>query len=76
MSDTTFFQSTAGHTANATAAGKQLLKLAIAGRAVLREWWHNYCSRRELSLLSHYDRNDLSFSAEADAEIAKPFWKR
>jgi len=76
MSDATFFQSTAGQTAIATAAGKQLLKLATAGHAILREWRHNYRTRRELALYSRYERNDLSFATEVDAEIAKSFWKK
>ena len=76
MSDTTFFQSPAGHTAIATAAGKKLLKLAVAGYAILREWRHNYRSRRELAAYSHHERKDLQFSAEVDAEIVKPFWRK
>ena len=73
MSDTTFFQSAAGNTA---IAGKQLLKLTLAGYAILRDWRHNYRSRRELASYSRYERNDLQFSAEIDAEIAKPFWRK
>ena len=52
--------------------------LAITAMAAesLCEWWHNYRSRQELAVYSHSERSDLSFSAEVDAEIVKPFWKR
>ena len=43
---------------------------------VVREWQHNYRSRRELAMYSHRERNDLSFAAGVDGEIAKPFWMK
>lgn len=75
MSDTTFFSGTTLQTSIVRTIGTRLLVLATAGCTVLREWRHNYISRRELALYSHHERNDLSFAAEVDSEIAKPFWK-
>jgi uncharacterized protein YjiS (DUF1127 family) len=50
--------------------------MGTSASALIREWRHRYRSRRELALYSHYERNDLSFAADVDAEIAKPFWKK
>jgi uncharacterized protein YjiS (DUF1127 family) len=49
---------------------------ARAAFEVLREWQRRYRSRQELALFSRYERNDLPFSGDVDAEIAKPFWKK
>jgi uncharacterized protein YjiS (DUF1127 family) len=43
---------------------------------IVREWRHRCRSRRELALYSYHERNDLSFAADVDAEIAKPFWRK
>jgi uncharacterized protein YjiS (DUF1127 family) len=43
---------------------------------VMREWRHNYRSRRELAMYTHRERNDLSFAAGVDGEIAKQFWMK
>jgi uncharacterized protein YjiS (DUF1127 family) len=51
-----------------------ILAMARTVMDVVRTWHHNYRSRRELALYSYQERNDLSFAAEVDAEIAKPFW--
>jgi uncharacterized protein YjiS (DUF1127 family) len=53
-----------------------ILAMARTVMDVARRWHHNYRSRRELALYSYQDRNDLSFAAELDAEIAKPFWRK
>jgi uncharacterized protein YjiS (DUF1127 family) len=50
--------------------------LAKKGLEVLREWRRRYRSRQELAQYSYHEREDLPFSDEVDAEIAKPFWKR
>jgi len=76
MSDTVFFSQTALRASFAKAVGVQLLTLAAAGCEILREWRHNYRSRRELASLARHERYDLNFSGEVDAEIAKPFWKK
>ena len=76
MSDTVFFTKTAPQAFLAKAAGTRILTFAAAARAVLKEWRHNYRSRRELAALSRYERHDLSFAGDVDAEIAKPFWKK
>lgn len=57
---------------------KQTVILAMARTVmdVVRTWHHNYRSRRELALYSYQERDDLSFAAEVDAEIAKPFWRK
>ena len=43
---------------------------------VLREWRRRSRSRQELALFSWRERNDLPFSGDVDAEIAKPFWTK
>jgi hypothetical protein len=53
-----------------------ILVMAKMAIEIVREWRHNYRSRRELAMYSHYERNDLHFAAEVDAEIAKPFWRK
>ena len=53
-----------------------ILTMAKTAIEVVRRWRHNYRSRRELAMYSHHERNDLSFAADVDAEIAKPFWKK
>ena len=56
---------------------KRVLASRIIGAlALVSEWRRRYRSRRELALYSHYERNDLSFAAEVDAEIQKSFWKK
>ena len=50
-----------------------MAKMAVE---VLREWRHCYRSRRELAMYSYHERSDLGFSADADAEISKPFWRK
>ena len=76
MSDTVFFTRTAAQASLAKAAGTSILTLAAAACALVREWRHNYRSRRELASLARYERYDLNFFGEVDAEIAKPFWKQ
>jgi uncharacterized protein YjiS (DUF1127 family) len=48
-----------------------MAKMAIK---VIGEWRHRYRSRRELALYSYHERSDLSFAADVEAEISKPFW--
>lgn len=61
-------------------AGKATLYafLALAEMAVdvLREWRRRYRSRLELASYSYHERNDIGFSADWDAEIQKPFWRK
>jgi uncharacterized protein YjiS (DUF1127 family) len=76
MSDTVFFTQAAPRATLAKAARTRILTTAAAAFAVLREWRHRFRSRRELASYSYYERNDLGFAAEVDAEIAKPFWKK
>ena len=76
MSDTVFFTRTAPQASPAKAAGAGILTFAVAACALVREWRHNYRSRQELALYSYQERSDLNFSANVDAEIAKPFWSK
>ena len=76
MSDTVFFTRTAVRASHAKAGGAGILTFAAAACALVREWRHNYRSRRELASLSRHERYDLSFFGEVDGEIAKPFWKK
>jgi len=76
MSDTVFFTQAASQASLAKSAGTRVLAFAAAICAVLREWRCRSRSRRELASYSYYERNDLSFAAEVDAEIGKPFWKK
>ena len=76
MSDTVFFTHSTSQTSPEKAAGFRILTIAAAACAVLREWRHNYRSRRELASYSRHERHDLSFLGEVDAEISKPFWKK
>ncbi|MEJ2377459.1 MAG: DUF1127 domain-containing protein [Pseudolabrys sp.] len=41
---------------------------------VVREWRRRYRSRRELALLSYHERDDIG-AGNANAELAKPFWR-
>lgn len=41
---------------------------------VVREYRRRYRSRRELALLSYHERDDIG-AGNANAEIAKPFWR-
>jgi uncharacterized protein YjiS (DUF1127 family) len=72
MSDTTFPIQNAGHAA---------LLRTLAGTmdgvgSLVREWWRRYRSRFELSSYSYDQRKEFGFSADVDAEMAKPFWKK
>jgi uncharacterized protein YjiS (DUF1127 family) len=40
------------------------------------EWRQRYRSRRELAMYSYQERCDLSFFADVDDEISKPFWRQ
>jgi uncharacterized protein YjiS (DUF1127 family) len=73
MSDTVFLTRSPLHASPRTS---RIVSMGTSAYALIREWWHRYRSRRELALYSHYERNDLSFAADVDAEIAKPFWKK
>jgi uncharacterized protein YjiS (DUF1127 family) len=42
---------------------------------VIREWRRRSWSRRELAMLSEFERNDLSYRFDVNAEIHKPFWQ-
>ena len=53
-----------------------ILAMAKTVMEAVRNWHHNYRSRRELAMYPHHERNDLNFAAEVDAEIAKPFWRK
>lgn len=75
MSDTVFFTQTAHRASIAKAATSRARIIAAAAFATLREWRHNYRSRRELAMYSRHERYDLNFCGDVDAEIAKPFWK-
>ena len=76
MSGTVFFTRTAVQASLAKAAGASILTFAAAACALVREWRHNYRSRRELASYSFNERCDLNFASEVDVEITKPFWKR
>jgi len=76
MSDTVFFTRTTAQASIAKAAGIRILTLAAAACALFRDWRHNYRSRRELASLARYERYDLNFVGEVDAEIVKPFWRK
>ena len=71
MTDTTLIAPRATQASVATFA-KSIIAIA---RELLRSWYHNYRTRQELAAMSHFERCDLGFSGEIDAEIAKPFWK-
>jgi uncharacterized protein YjiS (DUF1127 family) len=50
--------------------------LAQAGRALIGRWRERHAARRRLAALSDRDLRDLAVNpAQADYEIAKPFWK-
>ena len=68
------YSSRSAYSENATLTA--ILTMAKTAIEVVRRWRHNYRSRRELAMYSHHERNDLSFAADVDAEIAKPFWKK
>ena len=53
-----------------------LLLVIKATIGVAREWRRRYRSRCELASYAYYERSDLGFAAELDAEIAKPFWRK
>jgi uncharacterized protein YjiS (DUF1127 family) len=76
MSDTVFFTGTAPHASSFKASAARIATLVESTCATLSEWRHRYRSRRELAQYSRHQRNDLCFSAEVDAEIAKPFWSK
>jgi len=52
------------------------LRAIRAAIGVAREWRRRYRSRCELASYAYYERSDLGFAAELDAEIAKPFWRK
>jgi uncharacterized protein YjiS (DUF1127 family) len=41
---------------------------------VVREWRRRYRSRGELASLSYHERDDIG-AGDANAELAKPFWR-
>lgn len=68
------YSSRDGFTEKASLAPNLILaKIAVE---FLREWWRRYQSRWELALLSFDERKDLGFSANIDAEVEKPFWRK
>jgi uncharacterized protein YjiS (DUF1127 family) len=75
MSDTIIYTRANPEASLATVIKTRLLAMTSSMGVTLREWWHNYRSRRELAMLSQLERYDLNFSGDVDAEIAKPFWK-
>ena len=52
---------------------KSIVKIAVE---TMREWRQRYRSRRELAMYSYQERCDLSFFADVDVEISKPFWRQ
>jgi uncharacterized protein YjiS (DUF1127 family) len=76
MTDTIIYTQTTAEAPLATVIKSRILAIAAMTHATLREWRHNFRSRRELAMLSEFERYDLNFSGDVDAEIAKPFWKK
>ena len=44
-------------------------------RSIIGEWRRRVRSRRELAMLGRFERDDLSYRFDVDAEIHKPFWQ-
>lgn len=73
MTDATLASRSLRNTSTATSLAGTL---AASIWALLLEWHRRSRSRRELSTYSYYDRADLGFAAELDAELKKPFWRK
>ena len=76
MSDTVFFPQAKPQALPAMAIATRMSAIATAACALVREWRHNYRSRRELASYSFHERCDLNFASQVDDEIAKPFWTK
>ena len=74
MTDITFFASHQSAGSPATSAKTRILSSVAAARELLRLWYHNYRTRRELAAMAFVERADLGYRSDIDAEIGKPFW--
>jgi uncharacterized protein YjiS (DUF1127 family) len=73
MSDFTYGDRSASTESTLPIITKAFAKTAIE---TLREWRHNYRSRRELAMYSHRERSDLRFAGDVETEIQRPFWRK
>jgi uncharacterized protein YjiS (DUF1127 family) len=76
VSDTVFPTRSPLHASPTRTLAGHIGAMGASACTLIREWRHRYRSRRELALYSYDERKDLSFAAEVDSEIPKPFWKK